>query len=68
MQSTSLLRQQHEKLGNTIDAAEKANPFVAMTLAKRAARDSHKLLEGLIVYVENLEQRLIKLDAVNDGE
>jgi hypothetical protein len=55
MQSTSLLRQQHEKLGTTIDAAEKANPFVAMTLAKRAARDSHELLGGIIARLEQLE-------------
>jgi hypothetical protein len=57
MPDTNLLRQQHDKLAQTIDAAEKANPFVAMTLAKRAARDSHELLGGIIARLEQLENQ-----------
>ncbi|MCW3173758.1 hypothetical protein [Shewanella subflava] len=55
-----LLRQQHAKIGLSIEAAEKANPFVAMTIAKKAAADSHELIGLLIEEVE-------KLMAANDA-
>ena len=50
-----LLRKQHEKIAQMIDAAEKANPFVAMTIAKRAASESHSLIGLLIGEIENLK-------------
>ncbi|MGI2072628.1 hypothetical protein [Shewanella baltica] len=56
-----LLRKQHEKIGLSIEAAEKANPFVAMTIAKRAAVESHALI-GLVI------DEIEKLKAANDAK
>lgn len=57
--ANSTLRTHHEKIGEMIDAAERANPFVALTIAKRAAAESHKLIGMVIDAIE-------KQQAAND--
>ncbi|WP_351001061.1 hypothetical protein [Shewanella sp. TB7-MNA-CIBAN-0143] len=57
---------QHKKIGLSIEAAEKANPFVAITIAKKAAQESHVLLGGLIGHTAKLEARINKLEAINN--
>ncbi|WP_185817542.1 hypothetical protein [Shewanella atlantica] len=49
------LKAEHVKIGSTIKAANKAMPFQAMTLAKKAAEQSHDLLGEIINKIESLE-------------
>ncbi|WP_190273205.1 hypothetical protein [Shewanella sediminis] len=43
--------EQHKQVGLTIDKADKASMFEVAGLAKKAARDSHKLMGELIAYL-----------------
>lgn len=49
------LKAQHQSIGKTLDSAESALPFNAIQLAKKAARQSHDLMGGIIEKLERLE-------------
>ncbi|MFB2670649.1 hypothetical protein ACE02U_17900 [Shewanella xiamenensis] len=57
------LLNQHQKIGQVIESAEKAMPFQAITLAKKAASQSHDLLGDIIEHVAELDKRLTKLES-----
>jgi hypothetical protein len=43
------LMKKHAQIGQTIEAAEKSNPFQAIFHAKKAAADSHQLLGEMLL-------------------
>lgn len=61
------LLNQHKKIGQVIEAAEKAMPFQAITLAKKAASQSHDLLGDIIEHVAELDKRVNALEGRNHG-
>lgn len=61
------LLKQHTNIGATIEAANKAMPFQAMTLAKKAASQSHELIGDIIDHVSDIEARLSKMEAAING-
>ena len=50
------LRKQHTQIGNTIEAAEKSNPFNAIFHAKKAAADSHELMGEMLDCISELRK------------
>ncbi|MCH7422632.1 hypothetical protein [Shewanella sp. MM_2022_3] len=61
------LLEQHQKIGQVIEAAEKAMPFQAIALAKKAASQSHDLLGDIIEHVAELDKRVNVLEGRNHG-
>lgn len=47
--------EQHKQVGLAIDKAEQASMFELAGLAKKAARDGHKLMGELLVYLAKKE-------------
>ncbi|NKF52782.1 hypothetical protein G3R49_19685 [Shewanella sp. WXL01] len=58
MSNSTELETHHQQLEQLLDGAEKAMPFNAIGLAKRAARKSHQLLGALINHFKNQAQAL----------
>ncbi|BCV40855.1 hypothetical protein [Shewanella algae] len=61
------LLNQHAEIGKTIEAAEKANPFVAVTLAKKAAAQSHELMGEFIKAIGDLSKTKADAPFVGSG-